>query len=209
MVFPRDQEKAEIVAAHDLAAQLGRAGPEIFEHAPGSLHRYLHATATGFATIYGEAQRELYRGSQCGTMVAYLCRTPGASWEDAVSAATILAGKAHSGSRSALLQAKADFSAVLHYWGVLSNDYGNKWPRATHDYVKFALRADGLLHLMRERESAGELGGAAFTSPKIFVPMGGASASVPVTIAIRQDPVPERLAPQPKKTGGRPRNPLS
>ena len=204
MIFPNDKEKAEIYAAHWVATTLAQ-NPEAVRGLSVEDHQYLYAKVTKYGVIHEEASREAVRGTKCGALVAYLWRAnAGTSWNDAVAAAEHLIGKANSKARSSYLSSTADFRTVLHYWGVLQNDYRANWPR---DFRLFISRATILLQQMRQREANRDLGGETFSTPKVFVPTEAFDWRVAGHMC--RAALPDSLAPKPKSSGGRPRKPQS
>jgi hypothetical protein len=94
--------------------------------------------ARRYPKVAPEAEKAGYRGTQAGWLVSYLWHTSHsgipATLEDAIRAAEKNAGRhfagntrKFAGTRSSFMQAKAEFSRVLHFWGALSNDQGQAW----------------------------------------------------------------------------------
>jgi hypothetical protein len=122
--------------------------------------------ARGYPKIAKEAGKAAYRGTQAGYVMSLLWNASQtgrrATLEDAIRAAEVSAGMKYSGVRSTFMAAKTEFSKVLHFWGVLSSEYGNRTPR---DLRLFISQAEAFLIEMRRLETIGD----SFRSPKFHV----------------------------------------
>ena len=198
MMFPDDPSKAELYAAHFIAKALGDV-PGAAALIGSEAHQYIHSTSTRYVGVHDEAQRNAYRGTKAGALVAYLWHAgPKVSWQDAIKAAT--KNRGYSMARSSFLKSTAEFGSVLHYWGMLSIQYENRLPK---DVPLFVSQSMQLLRLMRGRERCGELGGSSFSSPKVIVPFTAIDWRVDGFIP--KGEVNSLFAPNAKKPAGRPR----
>jgi hypothetical protein len=194
MLFPNDAGEAMSAAAWHLDGAVLNAPSDALRGIDESRLWAIHAAARNYSKERVEAAA--YRGTQIGAAVSYLWQVPGASFEDACRAVIDISSIAHlPGARSTLYESKIEFARVLHFWGVLSNEYNNKWP---NDFRLFATQARVLLREMRARNVAGQT----FSSPKYTVRVS--DFNFPVPGQIRAGTVLPRLLPPSKKRAGRP-----
>ena len=131
---------------------------------------------------------------QVAALVAYLRFAKGrVTWEDAFRGIETVGGDSYSVSRSQLHPAREDFASVLHFWGVVHTEYGNKFPT---DFPAFAGQSALVLALMREKEACGALRGDVFTSPKIRVPW---EKTGEVGFRLRRGTLSPKIAPNSQK----------
>jgi hypothetical protein len=158
VVFPNDFEKAAILASWRLAGALQAAPNEQVERIHRDQLWTVHDMARNYPRIAEEAEAAAYRGTQTGYLSSYLWHSwkqgTRATLEDAVRAAEKSAGKLP-GVRSSLLSARTEFSKVLHFWAILSIEYGNRLPR---DFRLFISRAEPFLIEMRRLETLANRG---------------------------------------------------
>lgn len=206
MVFPNDREKAEILATALLTRYVARAPTELVELIPAPEIQSLFGRAGQQVAIADEVEKAAYAGTQVGALVSYMWHSQRsgshASWNDACASAELLApvGSGLAGVRSSLLQAKSDFSSVLHFWGILSIEYNNSRPR---DVNLFIAQSAALLREMRRLEASGVIRGRSLSSPKLYVPI--AALNWPCSGLIRAGRISDRYAPRRKKRAGRPK----
>jgi hypothetical protein len=193
MFFPNDAEAAMAVAAWHLDGIILNAPSDALRGMDESLFWAIRAAARNYSKERAEAAA--YRGTQIGAAVSYLWQVPGASLEDACRAVIDISSEAHlPGARSTLYESKTEFARVLHFWGILSNDHQNRWPR---DFRLFATQAHVLLREMRLRNVAGQT----FSSPKYVI--RPSDFNFAVAGQIRAGKVLPGLLPQSKKRAGR------
>jgi hypothetical protein len=194
MLFPNDAGEAMAAAAWHLDGAILNAPSEALRGMEESRFWAIHADARDYSKECAEAA--FYRGTQIGATVSYLWQVPEASFEDACRAVIDISSIAHlPAARSTLFEAKTEFARVLHFWGILSNDHQNGWPR---DFRLFATQAHVLLRKMRLRNVAGQT----FSSPKYVIQLS--DFNFPVAGQIREGRVLPKLLPQSKKHAGRP-----
>ncbi len=199
MLFPNDAEEAMSAAAWHLDGAVLNAPSDALRGIDESRLWAIRAAARNYSKDRAEAAA--YGGTQIGAAVSYLWRVPRASFEDACLAVIDTSYDAHlPATRSTLYAAKTEFARVLHFWGILSNDYSNRWP---HDFRLFATQAHVLLREMRLRNVAGQT----FSSPKYAIQLSDYNFAVPGQIRIGK--VLPRFLPQSKNRAGRkPRIPV-
>jgi hypothetical protein len=199
MHFPNNFEKAGIWAAWKLAGALQSASNEQVAEIGSDRIWAVHNMARGYPKIEKETGNAFYRGTQAGYQASYLwhARKKGirATQGDAARAAEVTAGRKFSGARSSFLAAKTEYSKVLHFWAVLSMEYGNRTPR---DWRLFISQSEAFLTEMRRLETIGN----SFRSPKFHVSIS--DFDWPVPGKIRLGTLPEFLLPLSKKRAGRP-----
>jgi hypothetical protein len=194
MLFPNDAGEAMSAAAWHLDGAVLNAPSDALRGIDESRLWAIRAAARNYSKDRAEAA--LYQGTQIGAAVSYLWQVPGASFEDACRAVIDISSIAHlPGARSTLYESKTGFARVLHFWGVLSNDHQNRWPR---DFRLFTTQAHVLLRKMRLRNVAGQT----FSSPKYVIQLSDFNFAVPGEIRIGK--VLPQLLPQSKKRAGRP-----
>jgi hypothetical protein len=202
MHFPTDFKKAGVLASWQLAGAL-QAAPNEQVAAIGSDRIWAVHGARVSRDREGSKEGELSGGAGRKSRELPLARPENwnsATLEDAIRAAEITGKLKFPGVRSTFMTARKDFSKVLHFWAVLSSEYGNQAPR---DWRLFISQAEAFLMEMRRLETTG----TAFRSPKFHVSIS--DFDWPVLGNLRFGTLPEFLLPQSKKCAGRrPRIPV-
>jgi len=193
MLFPNDAGEAMSAAAWHLDGAVLNAPSDALRGMDESRLWAIRAAARNYSKDRAEAAA--YQGTQIGAAVSYLWQVPGASFEDACRAVIDISWTARlpGVARSTLYESKTEFARVLHFWGVLSNDHQNRWPR---DFRLFTTQAHVLLRKMRLRNVAGRT----FSSPKYVIQLSDFNFAVPGQIRIGK--VLPQLLPQSKKRAG-------
>ena len=204
MFFPQDRSKAELYASWWLGRAVSEcASDDTFRSITTTEIRSILSGTAKFPEIADEAKKSGFAGTQAGALVSYMWHAhkfgSSASWNDAAKGIERLAVGGIPGTRSSLLKSKSDFAPVLHYWGILSIEYGNRFPA---DFRLFVSQSEMLLREMRALESRHAFAGNSFTSPKVFVPVSAIDWRV--AGEIRVGAIQERLAPESKKRASQP-----
>ena len=178
MVFPDDFERAGIFASWLLADALLKSSNEQIDAIGQDRIWAVQDMARRYPGIAKDMERAAYRGTQVGYLGSYLWNAHRtnvtATMEDAIRSAEQSAGKL-SGVRSTFMAAKTEFAKVIHFWAVLSLEYGNRYPRDVRSFISQSL---ALLVEMRKSEATGNT----FRSPKFQIQQSDFNWRVPGTL---------------------------